>query len=559
MSGFNVGKILAGLIGIRTPEYNLKKVKQENINNSPDNLFNSALSPQKNPSSQGQINLLNQLNQQGQIIQQNQINHLNNQNQQSQINQQNNPEFQQTASEQNQKNVLNQPQQQNNQTQLNQLNQQNQANKLNQPQENFSNNQNQSVNQNLQQNQINQQLQINQQSQTSPQNHITQQNQIANQSQISNQNQINKQTQIDRQEPIAPQRQVKQQNDILNQQGSTQKQTNESIKNQPELKQPIQMNQLNKTDRSVYVKNLLGLPQTLGEILKMAQSNTPINASNTLIINNLNEDLVKSQKVLAQIFDENTDKLPAIKNATEQIQALQNQLMQNVQSQAPKDAISLIFSGMIHMPAIADMITKNSKQAMSALIIAMASASKGGMTSEQIRETLNVINSCVAMAESGNPAQTLKSLMLLYLPWLPLNDGVGFDLEIETDDGENESNDSKLTVLIQTINFGNVKGVFTLTTSNSVNAYIICSEDFPKNTLQKSLSKEAAGHAMNMTLDVEAVQVKSEEVVTKREAKVNLSATNEMNPYLLLIAHAFIRNTITIDSGGVIEDSSQES
>ena len=110
----------------------------------------------------------------------------------------------------------------------------------------------------------------------------------------------------------------------------------------------------------------------------------------------------------------------------------------------------------------------------------MASASKHGMTNEQINETLKIINSCVSMAESGNPAQTLKSLMLLYLPWLPLNEGVGFDLEVETEKGENESNNSKLTVLIQTVNYGNVKGVFTLTTSNSVDIYILCSEDFPK-------------------------------------------------------------------------------
>ena len=43
------------------------------------------------------------------------------------------------------------------------------------------------------------------------------------------------------------------------------------------------------------------------------------------------------------------------------------------------------------------------------------------------------------------------------------------------------------------------------------------------------------------------------ETFEKPEAKVNLSATNEMNPYLLLMAHAFIRNTIFIDSNGIAE------
>ena len=311
------------------------------------------------------------------------------------------------------------------------------------------------------------------------------------------------------------------------------------------LMQQLQMNQIASMDRSVYIKNLLGLPQTLGEILLAIQDkNRPIN-TNTLLLNDLNQELLQNQKIISQLFDD-TSEIPL------------NTVSQNVQTQiaAQKDAVMLFFSGMIHMPAISELILKNSKQAVANLIIAMASASKNGMTGDQIRETLSIINSCVAMAESGSSAQTLKSLMLLYLPWLPLNEGVGFDLEVEAPDGENESNNSKLTVLIQTKNFGNVKGVFTLTTSNSVDIYIICSEDFPKNTLQKSLMEESSSHAMNTTIDIEAVEPKKKETLEKQEAKVNLSATNEMNPYLLLMAHAFIRNTIFIDSNGVVEEPS---
>lgn len=312
------------------------------------------------------------------------------------------------------------------------------------------------------------------------------------------------------------------------------------------LMQQLQMNQIASMDRSVYIKNLLGLPQTLGEILLAVQDkNRPINTinSNTLLINDLNEELLKNQKMISQLFDD-TSEIPL--NAT--AQNIQTQVVAN-----QKDAVMLFFSGMIHMPAISEMILKNSKQAVANLIIAMASASKGGMSNEQITETLSIINSCVSMASSDNPTQTLKSLMLLYLPWLPLNEGVGFDLEVETPDGENESNDSKLTVLIQTKNYGNVKGVFTLTTSNSVDIYILCSEDFPKKTLQKSLMEESSAHAMNTTIDVESVEPIKKETFEKPEAKVNLSATNEMNPYLLLMAHAFIRNTIFIDSNSVKE------
>lgn len=315
------------------------------------------------------------------------------------------------------------------------------------------------------------------------------------------------------------------------------------------LSNQLQMNQLANIDRSIYIKNLLGLPMTLSALFRLAQGNTPLSA-NTLLMNNLNEDLIKNQKALAQIFDE---------TAESAITANQNQIAQNIQAAQQKDALALMFSGMIQMSSVSELILKNSKQAIAGLISAMASASKNGMTNEQIRDTLAIINSCVAMAESGNPAQTLKSVMLLYLPWLPLNEDVGFDLEVEADSGENESNNSRLTVLIKTKNFGNVKGIFTLLTSNSVDVLITCSEGFPKMTLQKSLMDEASSHAMNMKVDVEAVQPKQADDNEKREAKVNLSATNEMNPYLLLIAHAFIRNTIQIDSNGYIDDSAEGS
>ena len=171
------------------------------------------------------------------------------------------------------------------------------------------------------------------------------------------------------------------------------------------LNNQLQMNQLASLDRSIYIKNLLGLPQTLGDILRLAQTNTPV-STNTLMLNNINEDLIKSQKVLAQIFNDGEELTP---------EKIQQQLQQTIQQTAAqnKDAVAQLFSGMIHLPMISEMILKNSKQAIAGLIIAMASASKHGMTNEQINETLKVINSCVSMAESGNPAQTLKSYIFL--------------------------------------------------------------------------------------------------------------------------------------------------
>ena len=318
----------------------------------------------------------------------------------------------------------------------------------------------------------------------------------------------------------------------------------QNIENSIKLTENHRMNGFSQIDRSVYIKNLLGLPQDLGVILQNAQNlNKPL-VGGTLGLANMNQEMLQMQGALSEVFEEMN---PVFQNTQNIVNILNAQTQQT--SVARQDAAALMFSGMISMPEISKLILQNSKQAVAALIISMASASKNGLDGKQLQDTLSVINSCIAMAESDNPAQNLKSLMMLYLPWLPLNEGIGFDLEVTTPDGENESNDSKLTVLIQTKNYGNLKGVFTLTTSNSVDVYIICSEKFPKDVLQKSLMSESSAHAMNTNIDIEGVKPADESLNDTRETKVNLSATNEMNPYLLLMAHSFIRNTIVIDNG----------
>jgi len=321
----------------------------------------------------------------------------------------------------------------------------------------------------------------------------------------------------------------------LSNSGTQNSQIMQNIQNITNITQMLQMNNLANLDRSVFIKTLLGLPPNLSDVLMNSQNlNKPL-LGGTLGMTNINQQSLQTQKPLVNIFEEI---MPAQVNP--EVVAQQN-------TRPTQDAVALFFSGLVNLSDVSKLITQNGKQAVASLIIAMASASKQGMSNEQIQETLSIINSCISLAESNNPPQTLKSLMMLYLPWLPLNEGVGFDLEITPQDGEMESNDSKLTVLIQTKNFGNLKGVFTLTTSNSVEVLITCSENFPKKLLQKSLMDESNSYAMNTNIDIEEIQPLKEENEV-HETKVNLSATNEMNPYLLLMAHAFIRNTILIDN-----------
>ena len=317
----------------------------------------------------------------------------------------------------------------------------------------------------------------------------------------------------------------------------------------------INMNKIQNTDRAIFIRTLLKLPENLFETLKFAQSKNPIlnnnitQNNNTLVLNGLNESILKNNTVLSQIFSEvdNVNDNKIINELLQNTQILQ--ILSNIKNiPQGNDYVMKFFGAMISLPALQNMVIQNSKEAVSKLIIAMSNASKIGLNNDPIRETLSVLNSCVALAESGDTVQTLKSILLLYLPWLPLNEDVGFDLEITAQPDEENANLSKLVVLIQTKNFGNVRGELTLTTSNSLNIFITCSEEFPKKTLLENLNKETSTFSMTTNIDIEAVQNKNKDSEKNRETKVNLSSTNEINPYLLLMAHAFIRETIALDS-----------
>ena len=202
---------------------------------------------------------------------------------------------------------------------------------------------------------------------------------------------------------------------------------------------------------------------------------------------------------------------------------------------------------MINLADISAMIQANGKDAIAKLITTMANSAKLGIQDlSQLKETAKLINASVAAASQNDSAHTMKLLMLLYLPWLPLQEGVGFDLEIETGAGSDES-DSILIITITTINYGNVRATLMLETSNSVHVNIECIKEFPKDELLLRIEADEKHYSMESVVAFETSQQKANIQQEKPQAKINMSNTNEINPYLLLMAHTIIRHVIEID------------
>lgn len=274
---------------------------------------------------------------------------------------------------------------------------------------------------------------------------------------------------------------------------------------QSRIMRNMQMNHLASLDRSIYIKNIMNLPK------------------------NLKEFLTEVQKEITQTMQ---------------------QAQTNVNAKVITSDLSELLAQNLSLKDAALFIQQNGKEALAKLIMAMASASRQGIEDmSEIETTMKLINACVAAAGEKDTTQIVKTLILLYLPWLPLQEGVDFDLEIEARQSESGDSETSLTILISTKNYGNLMVTLVLSGKNNLTILINCSEKFPKEELLKRIKPESESHGMQASISFEQRAMKTDKQSESQtpQAKINMSNTSEINPFLLLMAHSIIRHTIEID------------
>ena len=305
-------------------------------------------------------------------------------------------------------------------------------------------------------------------------------------------------------------------------------------------------------DQSVYVKEMMNLPKNLNELLYILQKNITLAQFNQQFARQIamqKNSLSQTQaQILAQL--QGMSLTEAQNMLLTGNKAILNQLQNSIRN------LTISSNGLINLSEVASMIQANGKEAIAKLITSMANSAKLGLTDlSQMKDTAKLINASIAAASQNDSAQTMKLLMLLYLPWLPLQEGVGFDLEIEA--GENsDGSDSILVITITTLNYGTVTATLILESSNSVHVNIECVKEFPKDELLMRIEGDEKHYSMESVVSFEtSAQTTVNEAQEKPQTKINMSNTNEINPYLLLMSHTIIRHVIEIDkntSKGVI-------
>ena len=226
---------------------------------------------------------------------------------------------------------------------------------------------------------------------------------------------------------------------------------------------------------------------------------------------------------------------------------LLTQLSTMPKAEAQQTALMLLASS-LNTSQLASMLQTNSKEAMTNLYKMLAQFNQLGLSikDEQTSELSKLISLVSASATSD--VQSLRTTMLMYLPWLPLTDPNAFKLEIASAGADGGVGaDDFITLLISTENYGNIQATIYKTEQDGIKIELTTSQTFPQKDFVELMKEESKKHNININLLLaikEAFNKKKEE---KSETQVFMNTSPGINPFLLLISNTVIKHIHTID------------
>lgn len=220
----------------------------------------------------------------------------------------------------------------------------------------------------------------------------------------------------------------------------------------------------------------------------------------------------------------------------------------------------MLLSSTIDMSKLSSLLQNGSKDAINNIYQLLAQYNQIGITVKeeqvsQITKLLSVVSSSVS-----SDTQSMRTIMLMYLPWLPLNDPniFKFDISKKSSDGGGDCID-EVSVLIKTENYGNLKADILKTDEDGIKIALATSETFPQKDFELLMKEESRKNNININITFSkkaSFNRKIEEELKKTQVCMNTSPG--VNPFLILISSAVIRHVHFIDSKDSIRELRKE-
>lgn len=237
-------------------------------------------------------------------------------------------------------------------------------------------------------------------------------------------------------------------------------------------------------------------------------------------------------------------------------------LNQTAENLTKSDLAKLLLNTKIDLGKLSQFMQQNGKEALSKLFTMTANFAQSGSVARpaQLSELIAVLNACTPNADTSQ-VQVLKNMILLYLPWLPLGEQNSFQLEIGGGKSENgaEENEDSITVMIKTVNFGNVSVLIFKGENATINFNIKAGSDFPKDEVTEKIKQEAKDYNVETELAYEAKEsIPQTEKTEQAKTEVNINTGIKINPFLILMAQTAIRVIVETDKNFSLVENRKE-
>lgn len=224
-------------------------------------------------------------------------------------------------------------------------------------------------------------------------------------------------------------------------------------------------------------------------------------------------------------------------------------LAQETKMLATKE-LQLLMTQPIDISKLIVLMQTNGKGAMEKLAKMVSTMHQSGIyDTKQLKEMITLVNACIP-ASDASTSQVLKNLMIMYLPWLPINETIDFDIASGGSEEEKyNENEDIITIYITTKNYGLVK-ITLFKDGNKYNADLNCTEDFPKEELNKFLQDTIQTSSIPIDEKLTYTTRKSTEQDKNKETNVEFSKSAKITPQLLMVVYTIINIILEIDQKG---------
>lgn len=257
--------------------------------------------------------------------------------------------------------------------------------------------------------------------------------------------------------------------------------------------QNIQFNALSRVEQAILLKDLMNLPKEITSLLALLA------------------------------FD-NTD----------------NKLVQELF----KDATKLIL-----ISDIQKLLDTNSKELLNKLIKLIQPTSGNIQNIDQLKELINAMQKLMPALNTQNN-EVLKSVILMYLPWLPLVQPQDIHIEYEQKPAsEEQSEDVSLVIYATTENIGRLKCV-VISNNNDLNIQIesLNYDESHKDYLSELIKKiNLEVKSVKIKANAELLAYKSKELNRSERREVSIHHGQSVSPKVLMAAHIITRIIFEVD------------